>query len=161
MDKRLGILLCIVFMAACQPAYDTRQYIDYPSGWPKDQAALFDFQLTDEGPRQLYLHLRNSNDYPFSNIFLISQLKSPEGLIVQDTLEYAMTDAQGAWLGKGAFDLKESRLWWLEKAELPVGVPLQIYIRQAVRQNGEQHGLDTLPGIVSVGFSVEPVLKDN
>lgn len=151
------MLLCMGLLLACQPQYDTRQYMDYPAGWPKAEAALFDFQLPDAQPRNVYLHLRNSNDYPFSNIFLITELESPDGWVLQDTLEYAMANPQGEWLGKGFFDLKESRLWWLENEELPSGIPLRIRIRQAVRQNGRHHGMDTLPGIFSVGFSVEPI----
>lgn len=155
--KQWLVVLALGVLSACQPNYDTRQYWDYPNGWPKENPAEFDFQLPDDQPRNVYLHLRNNNDYPFSNIFLITELESPSGKVLEDTLEFAMANPQGAWLGKGFFDLKESRLWWLEAAELPAQTPLRIKIRQAVRQNGQQHGLDTLPGIVTVGFSVEPL----
>ena len=66
-----------------------------------------------------------------------------------------MADPQGAWLGSGYMEVKESKLWWKENYELPVAENLKVELEHALRYNGSEAGMDPLEGIVSVGFAVE------
>ena len=105
-------------------------------------------------PDHLYLHLRNNQDYPFSNIFLVVNLKAKDSLILSDTLEYAMAQPNGEWLGTGFSSVKESKLWWKEQWSTAVDPPYTVEIAQANRTNGRAQGEAVLPGIVSVGLSI-------
>ena len=99
--------------------------------------------------------MRNNNDYPYSNIFLLASLRSGEDKIYHDTLEYDMASADGSWLGSGFNEIKESKLWWKGGVILPNEEPLIIEVSQAVRNNGKEKGISKLKGIISVGISIE------
>ena len=105
--------------------------------------------------KNIFLRLRNNNNYQYSNIFLIVSLTAGEEQITNDTLEYLMASPDGKWLGKGFTEVKESKLWWKENVIFPDERPIKINISQAVRSNGINKGVKELKGIVSVGVSIE------
>ena len=111
--------------------------------------------IVNSSKKNIFLRLRNNNDYPYSNIFLLASLRSGEDIIYHDTLEYAMASADGSWLGSGFNEIKESKLWWKGGVILPNEDPLIIEVSQAVRNNGEEKGISKLKGIISVGISIE------
>ena len=111
--------------------------------------------IVNSSKKNIYLRLRNNNEYPYSNIFLLASLRSGEDKIYDDTLEYAMASADGTWLGTGFNEIKASKLWWKGGVILPNEKPLIIEVSQAVRNNGEQQGVSKLKGIISVGISIE------
>ena len=111
--------------------------------------------IVNSSKKNIYLRLRNNNDYPYSNIFLLASLRSGEDKIYHDTLEYAMASADGSWLGSGFSEIKESKLWWKGGVILLNEEPLIIEVSQAVRNNGKEKGISKLKGIISVGISIE------
>lgn len=117
------------------------------------------FELSDlsfeNNPQSLFVRLRNDNSYAFTNIFLICTLKAGDDLILQDTLEYAMANPDGTWLGTGFTEVKESKLWWKEGVIFPTEKPLVVEIGQVMRNSGSTEGVSALKGIVSVGLSIE------
>ena len=65
------------------------QYQSAPDGWQKDTIVSFNFKAPDTIKNyNLFVNLRNNNDYKFSNLFLIVELDYPNGKAVKDTLEY-------------------------------------------------------------------------
>jgi len=112
-------------------------------------------KVVNSSKKNIFLRLRNNNDYPYSNIFLLASLRSGENTIYDDTLEYAMASADGSWLGSGFNEIKESKLWWKGGVVLPMEESLVIEISQAVRNNGQEKGISKLKGIISVGISIE------
>jgi gliding motility-associated lipoprotein GldH len=110
--------------------------------------------VLNETPKDIFIWLRNNAEYEFSNIFLIASLKVNNEIMIQDTLEYAMTSPDGRWLGKGFTELKENKLWWKEGLVIPQQGKVQIEIAQAMRNNGKAEGVSKLGGIVSVGISI-------
>lgn len=111
--------------------------------------------IVNSSKKNIFLRLRNNNEYPYSNIFLLASLRSGEDKIYDDTLEYAMASADGTWLGSGFNEIKESKLWWQGGVILPNEKPLIIEVSQAVRNNGDQEGVSKLKGIISIGISIE------
>ena len=105
--------------------------------------------------KNIFLRLRNNNNYQYSNIFLIVSLTAGEEQITNDTLEYLMASPEGKWLGEGFLEVKESKLWWKESVIFPEERPIKINISQAVRNNNVKSGVENLKGIVSVGISIE------
>ena len=80
--------------------------------WDLEESIKFEISDTIDFSSNIFFYLRNNNDYPFSNIFLIASLKSNQKIYETDTLEYMMADNKGEWLGKGFSDIKESKLLW-------------------------------------------------
>ena len=132
-------------------------YKDFNGHWPVYEKVLFTLDKGTENPVNLMIYIRNNKQYPYSNLFLIAKLKTGDSLLLCDTLEYAMANAQGQWLGKGFLEVKESKLWWRENYQLPAVENISVELEHALRSNNSEQGLDNLEGIVGVGFAVEEI----
>ncbi len=70
----------------------------------------FAFEVKDTIlPKNLYINIRNNNDYEFSNLYIITELKFPNNTLVIDTLQYEMADISGMFLGNGFSEIKENK----------------------------------------------------
>ena len=135
-------------------------YKDFNGQWPVYEKVLFTLDEGTENPVNLMIYIRNNKHYPYSNLFLIAKLKTADSLLLCDTLEYAMADAQGQWLGKGFLEVKESKLSWRENYQLPAVENINVQLEHALRSYNSEQGIDTLEGIVGVGFAVEEIQED-
>lgn len=153
-------VLILISLMACQEPKLFMDYRNFDEGWDSTQKAVFDLDSITDQPVNMMIYIRNNQRYPFSNLFLIARLKTGDSLLLCDTLEYAMANARGAWLGKGFLEVKESKLWWKENYKPPVAKNLKVELEHALRFNGSEKAMDPLEGIVGVGFAVEEILKD-
>lgn len=158
-SSKYVIFSCIVLMTAitsCDSSQVYDQYQTVAGAWDKDTKIEFDLpELDSTRPYNLFFNLRNTNKYKFSNLYLISEMKFPNGKIVTDTLEYQMTHADGSWLGTGFTDLKENKLIYKENFTFVEKGSYQVILQHAMRKNGQTDGLDQLEGIADVGFRIE------
>lgn len=158
MNKSL-FFLCIILLitgTACSETPYFRQDQNTPNGWGLNQPIVFTVQDPIDTPSDVFIHLRNDASYPFSNIFLIANLRVKDSLISSDTLEYAMAKPNGEWLGTGFTSVKESKLWWKNNWQALLPPPYTVEISQANRVNGREKAAAQLAGIVSVGVSINP-----
>ncbi|MCH4822541.1 gliding motility lipoprotein GldH [Gramella lutea] len=135
-----------------------RVFDEYESlnGWHKDSVVTFELENIDSSKvYDLFLNVRNNKDYKYSNLFLITEIKFPQGKVISDTLEYEMTKPNGEWLGTGFGDVKESKLWYKENVKFEESGKYRVTIQQAMRKNGEVNGIEELEGITDVGFRIE------
>lgn len=151
---------CITLMAllflSCDNNAVFSEYRSIDGEWDKDERINFTFQPEDTvSINQLYLHVRNTNEYEFSNLYLIATLNAPDGLVVTDTLQYEMAKADGTWLGSGFTDVKENKLWYKQNITFKKLGEYTIEVGHAMRKNGEVEGITGLKGITEVGFSIE------
>lgn len=161
MQNKIGfILVCIlVVFVSCDSNQVFDKYQSIPKEWNKDKIVTFKFTAPDTlSSYNLFVNLRNNNDYKFSNLFLIVEMNYPNGKVLTDTLEYEMTNPDGSFLGTGFSDVKENKLWYKgydkpfifnEEGEY------HINIQQAMRENGKTSGIEGLQGILDVGFRIE------
>jgi gliding motility-associated lipoprotein GldH len=132
------------------------EYKTVGNAWKKDSIATFTFKQSDTVKLyNLFVNIRDNNDYKFNNLFLIVALEQPGGFTKVDTLEYQMANADGSLLGSGFSDIKESKLFYKEKMRFSKAGDYKIRIQQAVRQTGKITGVDALEGITEVGFRIE------
>jgi gliding motility-associated lipoprotein GldH len=168
MQKRTSrlLLVAVIFcflITSCDSKAIFDVYKSVPDQWHKDSIASFNFKAPDTTKNyDLYVQLRNTSDYKFSNLFLIVELNYPNGKTVKDTLEYKMAKPDGELLGTGFSDLKENKLWFRgfktpfqfkEEGEYKVN------IQHAMRISGDVNGIQNLGGINDVGFRVEQAQK--
>lgn len=151
-----SILFISLFVSSCDSKRVFDQYQSLPNHWNKDSVVSFTFQGPDTtNTYDLFINIRNNNDYAYSNLFLITEMNFPNGKVIVDTLEYKMAYPNGKWMGNGFSDIKENKLWYKENVQFSEIGTYQINIRHAMRQNGEVEGIDDLQGITEVGFSIE------
>ena len=149
------LLLMLLLISSCDR---DRVYDQYESlqGWHKDSIVNFKLANIDSvGVYDLFINIRNNSEYQYSNLFLITEIKFPQGKVISDTLEYEMTKPNGEWLGTGFGDVKESKLWYKENVKFEEPGIYEVSIQQAMRKNGEVDGIQELQGITDVGFRIE------
>lgn len=159
-SKIFTYLIFLFLMVACDKNRVYEEYQTVGKVWHKDSVIVFDIKNIDTTRSyNLFINLRNNNQYPFSNIFLITEFNFPNGKVLVDTLEYKMTTPIGEWLGQGFSDLKENKLWYRENVRFPYSGTYLFRVRQAVRKAGSVKAVDELPGITDVGLRIEKTLK--
>ncbi len=157
MRKLLILLLAVGCFISCDSSLQYSRYKATSNGsWAKDDIVSFELTEMDSlRSHNIYIMIRNDNTFPYSNLFLIAQLTSPDETVIRDTLEYEMAAPDGRWLGKGAGSIHENKLWYKENIVFsPQGV-YTIEVSHAMRQNGKVEGLDNLIGITDVGIEIE------
>ncbi len=152
------LIICAVF-SSCDSNRIFDEYKSVPNQWHKDTIISFNIIPSDSiNNYNLFINLRNTNEYKYNNLFLIVEMDFPNGKTLKDTLEYKMADPNGKLLGTGFTDVKENKLWYKgydkpfifnETGEY------KIKIQHAMRQNGQVNGIDNLEGITDIGFRIE------
>jgi len=158
MKIKNSILFILVFLLviSCDKKRVFDQYKSVGNAWNKDSVVTFDLpKLDPKTAYNLYVNVRDNDDYPFSNLFLIVALEQPNHQIKVDTLEYQMTNPDGTLLGEGFSDIKENKLFYKDKQNFTQKGVYKIHIRHAARQTGKIEGVAALPGITDVGFRIE------
>ncbi len=156
MRKFIALLCAAMLLTSCLGDAVAGDSQSLPSFW--DSQLTVDFiipGLEKEQDYNLYLQLRNTNEYPYSNIFLITTLRYPNGKTAVDTLEYRMARPDGTWLGAGIGNIKQSKLVLKEKIQFNEDGEYCLQIGQALRNNGEVDGVRRLLGITDVGYTIE------
>ena len=148
------LLLVMIIFSSCDKKRVFDEYKSVGSAWHKDSIVTFNLPELDSTKRyDLFINVRDNNDYQFNNLFLIVALELPNGFTKVDTLEYQMAEPDGTLLGNGFSDLKESKLFYKENVRFRS--KYKVYIKQAVRENGKILGVKALDGITEVGFRIE------
>lgn len=153
-------LIALAFVS-CQPnnvVYNQTTALD--GYWGENEILEFTLPQMDSIKKyDLFLNIRNTNDYKFNNMFLIVSMNFPHGKTITDTLEYRMANPDGTWMGYGIGNIKENKLWYKEGVQFIEEGNYTINIGQAMRNNGEAEGVQRLDGITDVGFTVEESTK--
>lgn len=153
------VFLAIVYSCDTQMVYSEYQELDN-GVWQKDDMITFNFSELDSlTNHDVFLNVRNDNNFAYSNLFLITELDYPNGETVTDTLEYEMALPDGTWLGKGMGSIKENKLWYRENIVFPDSGVYKLKILHAMRKNGTVEGISNLQGITDVGVEITKSTK--
>ena len=155
----VGLISLTFIFVSCDSNRVFDEYKSLPNQWNKDNLITFTFKAPDTiNPYNLYINLRNNDDYKYNNLFLIASIKYPHGKVEIDTLEYKMAEANGEFLGSGFSDVKENKLWY-KGYEKPFvfseNGEYKVTLQQAMRESGKVRGVENLEGITDVGFRIE------
>lgn len=154
-SKYIVILIAALSLVSCDKSREFDDFHSVGKAWHRDSIVTYTLPALDTAKSyNLFVNLRTTNKYPFSNLFLIVALEQPDGMTKVDTLEYQMAEPDGTMLGNGFSDIKESKLYYKEKMKFKSG-KYKVQIKQAVRETGKVDGLQELPGITEVGFRIE------
>ncbi|KGL62154.1 gliding motility lipoprotein GldH [Polaribacter sp. Hel1_85] len=151
------VLVSVFLMFSCNDKVDFNEYKSIDNeGWKANEKVLFEFDVKDTiSPKNLFINIRNNNEYGYSNLYVITELIFPNKTIVVDTLQYEMADEMGRFLGTGFTEIKENKLFYKEKKTFPVSGKYMFNVHHAMRKNGAINPIEFLKGIQDVGFSIE------
>ena len=160
MRNSILVVLFFMFLGSCNSGPIVGEMNSILGTWNKNQIIEFTIPKLDSARNyNVFLNVRNSNEYKFNNLFLIASLYYPNGKTQVDTLEYRLAKPDGSWLGTGLGSIKESKFWYKEYMTFKEEGFYKLTIAQAVRNNGEVEGVTDLKGITDIGFSIEDVNK--
>jgi gliding motility-associated lipoprotein GldH len=160
MSLKSSFLFIIIagLLISCDKKRVFDEYQSVGNAWNMKKEVIFELPKVDTLKKyNLFINLRANDDYKFNNLFLIVSMEQPNGLTKIDTLEYEMADVDGALLGDGFSDIKESKLYYKENVKFKASENNKIHIKHAVRQTGKIEGVQDLEGISEVGFRIESI----
>ena len=104
------------------------------------------------GKHDVFIDVRHTGEYPFSDLFLFVDLTGPGGRTARDTVECLLADPSGQWYGKGLgfifADRYQAKVLYKLGNRFPAGGRYSITLEQAMRT-------DKLEGVLDIGVSVE------
>lgn len=157
MGRLSTLFLILIALSSCEPnnvVFNQTTALD--GHWGDAEVLEFKLpQLDSLKKYNLFVNVRNTNDYEFNNLFMIVTMEFPHGKTIADTLEYRMANPDGSWLGYGIGNIKENKLWYKEDVRFFEEGSYTVRIGQAMRNNGSVEGVKKLEGITDVGFTVE------
>lgn len=160
MFRKLALFtILILSLSSCTKNITFSQYQSLKGDeWYQNDVLAFEIPIKDTvSYYNLYINLRNTDAYPYSNLFLIARMTFPDRKQVTDTLEYEMTDVKGNFLGEGFSDIKENKLFYKEKIKFNKSGKYFFEVKQAMRKANEIEPVNPLKGVSDVGISVEKI----
>lgn len=162
MHKILVACLLFVFLSCADASLVYGEFQPIKDKWDKDHIIEFELPVMDSLKTfDLHVNLRNTQAYPYNNIFLILSMEYPEGKVSVDTLEYTLAHPDGRWMGKKMGGMNEHVLWYKENFRFEEGGNYKLKIQHAVRKNGQIEGDQLLSGIKDVGYSIKKINDTN
>ena len=151
--KKLHLSLVVVLiccLVACNDSVIFDQYEKIPAKeWLYDQPVAMDVEITDTSSRyHLYVNLRHSNSYAYSNLWVVVHTTFPSGKKLENRVNLPLADKDGSWYGKGSGDIFNARVLIQPNAVFPEKGTYLFEIEQNMR-------LNPLPEIMEAGLSVE------
>ena len=145
----VALLFTIV---SCDSARTYEKWVDFDEmQWSADSIVTFDMELGDSlAEYDLVFGVRNTNLYPYQNLWLMMSLDGPDSISFQDTIQLQLAKIDGEWLGtRGAH---------LYTTMLPLYRDVKFY-KPGSYALSIMHGMRTetgnLDGIASIGFRIE------
>ncbi len=161
MRKALALLFALVVFSSCSDNAVFSSSNSFSDGWRLQDTVKVALPVLDSiSAYDMFLTVRNSNDYPYNNLFLIVAMEFPQGKVITDTLEYRMANPDGSWMGTGLGNIKESKLWYREGVQFAEEGNYNLSIVHALRNNGQVGGVEDLQGILEVGLRIEESGKE-
>jgi len=147
----LFFIICSMGLIACSDyaLMDQNEAIKNKE-WSGKQNPEFVVSVKDTtSPYQFYLNLRNTIEYPFSNIFVLVHQQNPDKTQKTYRIKVILANREGLWLGKSAGNLFAHQVRFLKNVHLPDTGNYTFRIEHSMR-------LNPLPGINDVGLRIEP-----
>jgi gliding motility-associated lipoprotein GldH len=94
--------LLVVFTACSRKEVFSEYHSFSEASWLQKEKAGFEVNITDSLQRyDVFLEIRNNNNYPFRNIWLFVDFTTPDGKQRRDSIEANLADEYGKWYGNG------------------------------------------------------------
>ncbi|MDG1477059.1 MAG: gliding motility lipoprotein GldH [Vicingaceae bacterium] len=149
--KILSIFILMIGFISCDSNKVFEEYIEVKNAnWEKENVASFEFEAKDTlTAHNLYINVRNTGEYAYSNIYLFVTMQGPNGGLLKDTVNCVLADNRGKWLGNGIGDLWDLRVPYVGGFKFAQSGNYTVTLEQAMRvENG-------LEGITDIGLRVE------
>jgi len=145
-----SLFLVLILFTGCNFKSIYERSVNTDNGeWNKGKAFNFEIPVSDTiNGYNIFIELRNNNEYPYSNLYLFINTNSPNCACKKDTVELTLADDKGKWLGNGLGGVRSNELLFKNNIRFPVSGNYKIEILQGMRD-------EVLKGIMDIGLRVE------
>ena len=145
------LLIAIVVFSSCNSkvVYDDNQQVSQDA-WKTNDKLYYEVAIKDTTQAyKLAINIRNTTDYPYSNIYFYLNTILPDGKVTKkDTIECYLAYPDGTWKGKGSSKMKDNRFWIAKNVKFDQVGKYIFELRQATTDS-------TLKGISDIGLHIE------
>ena len=150
MSKFLAIIFVICFSDLYLKIKRNSSHIETKGAWLKNEPIKASLEI-NESPIDIYLILKLNEDYPFSNIYLLSNISSPD-LKITDTISFKFDYSKNKSLLSRQMRIKTFRIPIHKNMNLNERTSVEI--SHAVRFIDSTRPVMKLEGILDVGILV-------
>lgn len=119
--------------------------------WNRENLLNFNVEISDTvNSHNIYVNIRNGGQYQYSNLYLFIKTVSPSGQWIRDTVECALADQKGRWLGSGLGDIFALQIPYKQNIRFPYAGIYSFELEQAMRTKELKH-------IFDIGLRVEKI----
>ncbi len=144
------IPLMVLGLGACKQGivFEKSQSVN-KDGWHYQDTVFFEHEFTDTlALYDIYLNVRNTDDYPYRNFYVFFETTFPDGRVFRDTIETFLADRTGQWTGSGLGRTKSNSFHFRKDVWFPVEGEFTFSIQHAMRE-------EYLEGISDIGIRIE------
>jgi len=145
------LLLLSLSVASCseQGVIENQSKTIQNEVWKEKESITFDFSITDTIEYfDVYLTLRNDENYRWSNVYLFSDLTFPNGKTRRDTLEITLADKYGNWLGNNSGTIITTTARLINHRKFPLSGDYKIEVTHGMR-------VKELDNVLNVGLKIK------
>jgi gliding motility-associated lipoprotein GldH len=140
-------LVCFFLSACSHHEFFFEFHSIHNANWQREEPATFSFDVKDSlSVYEIWVEVRNDNNYPYRNIWLFIDYQTPEGKFRTDTINADLADVYGKWHGKG-LSLHTLSIPYDKSVRFSSGGVHTWSIRQGMREN-------PLKGISDIGLKI-------
>lgn len=150
--KLFVVFAFLIVFCSCNTKQVFNDTIDFEDEtWSKDSIVSFNVEIADTNALyDVVFAVTNSDDYPFANLYVFTDISSDTLLYLRDTIEFILSSQDGEWLGTGLFGYtNEFNLH--SKIHFPKAGTYTFSYEQAMRCTNADCSVN---GIQSVSFSL-------
>lgn len=157
MKKWIVLVAIAILAAACDKSRVYEKNTDMPDNiWEVSHVPRFEFDIADvQQSYNIYINLRNSVNYPFSNIYVQYQMFDSEGNSIEKDLQSILLfdTKSGKPYGNGLGDIFDHRMLIKESYVFDAPGQYVIELEQYMR-------MQQLPMLLSVGIRIEKSVQE-
>jgi len=154
--NKIFVLITLLLFMSCKEEgviYSTQRLIP-TKNWNSKDTLVYNFKITDTIKHfDVYLNMRNTSSYQWSNIYIFSDLKFPNNKIRRDTFEFYLADKQGRWFGTNSGTIIDNTMPIFKNKRFPLIGDYSLTIEQAMRDL-------ELKEVINVGVKIKETSKN-
>lgn len=140
----------VTLIVACNGGRVYDKWIDIDEyTWVHDSVFVFEYIIEDTSIMyDVNLGLRHVNQYPYQNIWMLTSMQSPNGVVYKDTIQCQLANEFGEWYGKRGAGIYNYVLKMYSGVKFADVGTYNICIQHGMRENN-------LNGVAAVGIKID------
>ena len=143
------LLVPALVLFSCKPKSIYNESEQIPGQeWNAGNTISFSAHISDTvNAYDINLLIRSTSSYPYRNLFLFVETRSPAAYRIKDTVEYFLADEKGNWYGSGLGDINDLSLPFKTNVLFPDTGKYIFNIRHGMRE-------EDLNGVSDIGIQI-------